>query len=97
MRAYNANPAHTQKVFFAGFDCQEIETNTYDNVTQHLQSVDPQSVSKVAQLYQGLRPDPAERVDSFKNLGYCLHQSGKVMFFQPGTSGGRNSYASAFT
>jgi erythromycin esterase len=45
-------------ISFAGFDCQFIEANTYESVTQYLQSVDPPRVATVAALYQGLRPAP---------------------------------------
>lgn len=65
MRAYNADPSHTQKVSFAGFDCQEIESNTYDAVIKYLQAVDPQRVPSVVKLYQGLRPDPTKNVDQY--------------------------------
>jgi erythromycin esterase len=47
VRAYDAEPSHVQKVHFMGFDCQNIETNTFDQVTQYLQSVDPQSAARV--------------------------------------------------
>src|SRR6266567_7428044 len=54
VRVYDADPSHRQKVRFAGFDCQSIETITFDHVTQYLQTVDPQSAARVTSLYQGL-------------------------------------------
>jgi len=59
VRSYDADPGHVQKVCFAGFDCQNIEAVTFDQVTQYLQTVDPQRAARVTSLYQGLRPDPA--------------------------------------
>jgi erythromycin esterase len=71
MRSYDADPRHVQKVRFAGFDCQNIETNTFDQVTQYLQTVDPQSAVRVTtwragdqyvphaeQVYELLRQHP---------------------------------------
>ncbi len=54
MRAYNADPSHSQKVHFAGFDCQEITTNDLTSVEQYILNVDPQQVSQVESLYMGL-------------------------------------------
>jgi erythromycin esterase len=59
VRAYNADPRHMQKVYFTGFDCQVIEAVTFDQVTQYLKTVDPQSVARVASLYQVIPLDPA--------------------------------------
>ena len=47
VRNYDADKGHVQKVRFAGFDCQNIETVTFDQVTQYLQTVDPQSATRV--------------------------------------------------
>ncbi len=47
VRTYDADPSHIHKVRFAGFDCQEIETSTFDQITQYLQIVDPQSAAKI--------------------------------------------------
>ncbi len=65
MRAYDADPRHIQKVRFAGFDCQDIETITFDNVERYVQSVAPQQVAQVAALYTGIRPDPTQNWDSY--------------------------------
>ncbi len=51
MRAYNADPQHIQKVRFTGFDCQEVESITFDNITGYLKTVDPQRVTEVTALY----------------------------------------------
>lgn len=80
MRAYDANPAHTQKVFFAGFDCQAIESNTYDNVVRYLQTVDPQSVPKITKLYQGLRPDPAIGMGAYMTTYAQLPQATRQQY-----------------
>jgi len=53
MRAYNADPHHVQKVRFAGFDDQGVETITFDQVTQYLRTVDPTSAAKVALSIKG--------------------------------------------
>jgi erythromycin esterase len=75
MHAYNADSHHLQKIAFAGFDCQFIEPNTYESVTQYLQLVDPQRVATVAALYQGLRPDPATSMSKYEATYQQLPQS----------------------
>jgi erythromycin esterase len=67
MRAYNADPSHPDKVHFAGFDPQGIDTNTYDEVMGYLQTVDPQRLTTVASLYSGLRPTPGGSYDTYLN------------------------------
>ncbi len=75
MRAYNADPTHLQKISFAGFDCQLIESNTYESVTQYLQAVDPPRVASVVALYQGLRPDPTVSMGQYESAYQQLPQS----------------------
>jgi erythromycin esterase len=75
MRAYNADPTHLQKISFAGFDCQFIESNTYESVTQYLQAVDPPRAMTVAALYQGLRPDPTISMVKYESAYQQLPQS----------------------
>lgn len=53
MRSYDADAHHVQKVRFAGFDCQNIETNTFDQITQYLQTVDPQSATRITSWRAG--------------------------------------------
>lgn len=53
MRAYNANPAHTQKLHFAGFDCQDV-TGTFESIEQYVQMVDPSQADHVFSLYLGM-------------------------------------------
>ncbi len=80
MRAYDADPAHQQKVAFAGFDCQYIESNTYDAVTEYLQAVDPSNVPKVRAWYQGLRPDPATSMTEYTKAYSQLPQATRQQY-----------------
>jgi erythromycin esterase len=68
MRAYNADPQHTQKVHFAGFDCQSLSATGLDTIVHYFQKVDPQHATQVANLYKDLYeidfrdlPDPPIR------------------------------------
>jgi erythromycin esterase len=56
MRAYNADPSHVQKVHFAGFDCQIVETQGFDSVIAYVKTVDLSRVASVEALYTGIRP-----------------------------------------
>jgi erythromycin esterase len=51
MRAYDADPQHVQKVRFTGFDCQQVESITFDNIKGYFNTVDPQRVADVTTLY----------------------------------------------
>jgi erythromycin esterase len=82
MRAYDADPSHTQKVAFAGFDCQVIEPNTYDAVIAYLQAVDPPSVPRVMAWYQGLRPDPTMSMTQYTTAYMQLPQSTRQQYVQ---------------
>jgi erythromycin esterase len=59
IRAYNADPSHVQKVHFAGFDCQDIASSSYDSVVQYVQGVDASQAGKVSSLYQFIRAQPS--------------------------------------
>ncbi|MDQ2715101.1 MAG: erythromycin esterase family protein [Chloroflexota bacterium] len=80
VRAYDANPSHGQKVRFAGFDCQVIETITFDQVAQYLQAVDPQNAARVTFLYRGLRPDPAIPFTKYSASYFQLPQSTRKQY-----------------
>ena len=80
MRAYNSDSHHLQKISFAGFDCQLIEPNTYQSVTQYLQTVDPQSAARVTSLYQGLRPDFAKDFNKYIDSYFQLSQTTKQQY-----------------
>lgn len=56
MRAYDADPSHVQKVHFAGFDCQNVETQGFDRVIAYVKTVDLPRVASVEALYTGIRP-----------------------------------------
>lgn len=58
VRSYDADPGHTHKVLFAGFDCQEIKTTTFDQIKQYLQSVDPQSAARITTWRTGYQYVP---------------------------------------
>lgn len=53
VRSYDADPSHVHKVRFAGFDCQHIKTVTFDQITQYLQTVDPQSAARITSWRTG--------------------------------------------
>ena len=59
IRAYNADPSHTTKVHFAGFDCSDITPAAFDDVLNYLKSVDPGQTAQVQTLYTGIRPSSA--------------------------------------
>src|SRR5437588_8819615 len=67
MRAYNADSHHLQKISFAGFDCQLIESNTYQSVIGYFQAVDPHRVATVAALYQGVGPAPGVSMGTYED------------------------------
>ena len=79
LRAYNADPQHSQKVMFAGFDCQNIQSNTYDAVLQYLRTVDPQSAARAESLYQDFRPEPGEdmrlHIANYRQLPQTIRQT----------------------
>jgi erythromycin esterase len=58
MRAYNANPAHTNKLYFAGMDIQQITPEMFDNVHRFIQTHDPDSLPVIEQYYAELRTAP---------------------------------------
>jgi erythromycin esterase len=53
MRAYNANPAHQNKVKFYGFDMQ-VPNMALSNVIAYLQRVDPEYAAKAEELLSGV-------------------------------------------
>lgn len=63
MRAYNVDPSHTVKVHFAGFDCQDIEAPTFQNVESYIQQVDPANSATVQQMYAQLGPTENTQAD----------------------------------
>lgn len=80
MRAYNADPQHIQKVMFAGFDCQHIQSNTYDAVIQYLRTVDPQSAARAESLYQDFRPAPGEDMRQHASSYYQIPQTSRQAY-----------------
>ncbi len=82
MRAYNADPDHLQKVRFAGFDPQAVDTITYDDMLGYMQSVDPQRVNTVASLYGGLRPDPSVSLSQYLGAYAQLSLDTKALYLQ---------------
>lgn len=56
MRAYDADPSHVQKVHFAGFDCQSVETLGFDRVIAYVKTVDRPQIASVEDLFTGIRP-----------------------------------------
>lgn len=56
MRAYNANPAHTTKVHFAGIDSWNVTQSAFDDVVNYIREVDPQQTASIQALYAGFRP-----------------------------------------
>ncbi len=65
VRAYNADPRHRQKIMFAGFDCQNIQANTYDAVIHYVQTVDQENAPTVKAWYQDVRPQPRENMRQY--------------------------------
>jgi erythromycin esterase len=55
MQAYNANPAHTAKLHFFGFDMQD-GGDEMDQVLAYLLPIDPQANATLTQLYAPYRP-----------------------------------------
>jgi erythromycin esterase len=58
MRAYNADPAHTNKLHFAGMDIQQITPAMFDNVYSFIAVHDPDSLPVIEQHYAQLRTAP---------------------------------------
>jgi len=56
IRAYDADPAHSTKVHFAGIDCSNISQAAFDEVTNYVRGVDPQQTNLIQALYTGIRP-----------------------------------------
>jgi erythromycin esterase len=82
MHAYDADPSHVQKVHFAGFDSQSIETGDFDRVITYIKTVDLSRVASVEALYTGIRPTTDWQTyyyDFYSNLSqqtkqqYALH------------------------
>lgn len=82
VRAYDADKNHVHKVRFAGFDCQFIKTVTFDQVTQYLQTVDPQSAARVASWRERYQYVPhAEQVYELlkqHEAAYTAHSSSQA-------------------
>lgn len=77
MRAYNADSQHTQKLMFAGFDCQHIQANTYDAVIHYVETVDQENAARVEAWYQGFRPEPGENMRQYTSHAFELPQATK--------------------
>lgn len=82
MRSYNADSTHLQKVRFAGFDPQIVDTITYDDVLGYMHTVDPQRASAVASLYGGLRPDPSASFTQYRIDYQQLSLDNKALYLQ---------------
>ncbi|GCE45423.1 erythromycin esterase [Thermosporothrix hazakensis] len=55
LRAYNADPRHTQKVRFAGIDVQGLDTHVFDLVIEYVAAKMPAQLHTVVSLYNGFR------------------------------------------
>jgi erythromycin esterase len=54
MRAYNADPTHTQKIHFLGMDCQTVSQSDFNTVERYIQKVDPRQAAYVQQRYASI-------------------------------------------
>ncbi len=78
MRAYNANPAHSTKVHFAGIDSWNVTRSAFDDVVNFIQGADPQQAALVQALYASFRPTGVTPVfadyDGFSRLPQATKQ-----------------------
>lgn len=72
VRAYDANPGHTRKVHFTGFDMQQLDAITVDRVMQYLQMVDPTYATTATSLYTGIRPEATQSYTDYDVAYYKL-------------------------
>ncbi len=78
IRAYDADPAYTTKVHFAGIDCGNISQAAFDEVVAYVRGVDPQQTNLVQALYADFRPsDPTPvnvDISGFSSLPQAIKQ-----------------------
>ena len=82
MRSYNLDPRYERKIAFAGFDCQEIDSTSYDRVIAYFQTVDPQQVATVTALYRELRPENDAAMAKYEDRYHALPQAIRDRYYQ---------------
>jgi erythromycin esterase len=82
MRAYNLDPRHQRKIAFAGFDCQMIDSTSYDSVIAYFRAVDPQRVATVTALYRELHAENEAGVGTYEDKYRTLPLATRERYYQ---------------